>query len=74
MVDGYGFHISGNWADCGPDCPMHPNPNIWMTDDTLKVTHHDDQNLIMIALKLYGIMSTSLALIALLVTFLGMKL
>ena len=64
---------SGNvasWGFCGPDCPIETNA--WKTDDTLKVTHHIvDQKEIKIALRLLGIMATSLLLIGLLVTWLG---
>ena len=46
--------------------------NAWTTDDTVKVTHHySDQKEIMIAVKLLGIMASSLLLIALMVTCLG---
>ena len=48
---------------------MHPNA--WKTDDTLKVTHHYDQKEITTAWKLYGILSASLLLIALIVISLG---
>ena len=58
-----------SWAYCDDDCPMHPNA--LTTDDTLKVSHHYDQKELMIALKLYGIMASSLLLIGLMVTGLG---
>ena len=46
--------------------------NNWMTDNTLKVTYHNlDQKEIRVALKLLGIMSSSLLLIGLMVTWLG---
>ena len=46
--------------------------NNWKTDNTLKVTHHNlDKKEIRIALKLLGIMSSSLLLIGLMVTWLG---
>ena len=71
-VDDNGFHVSGTHAVCGPDCPMHPNA--WTTDDTLKVTHHySDQKETMIAVKLLSIMASSLLLIALMVTCLGIS-
>ena len=63
----------GNAGDCGPDCPMHPNPTAWKTDDTMRVTHHYNQKEIMTAWKLYGIMSSSLLLIGLVVTGLGIS-
>ena len=49
---------------------MHPNA--FITDDTLKVTYSNiDEKEIMVALKLLGIMSSSLLLIGLMVTWLG---
>ena len=63
--------MTGNWGDCGPDCVMHDDA--WTTDDTMKVTHHYDETEISIALKLYVIMSSSLLLIGLMVTCLGIK-
>ena len=61
-----------SWAYCGPDCPIETNA--WKTDDTLKVTHHYfDQKEGMIALKLHGIMASSLLLIALMVKLLGIS-
>ena len=69
-VDDNGLHVSGNWADCGPDCPVEVIP--WYPDDTLKVTHHSlDQKETMIAVKLFSIMASSLLLIGLMVTGLG---
>ena len=71
-VDENGFHILEDVGsvECGPDCPMHPNA--FTTDDTLKVTYSNiDEKEIMIALKLHGIMSSSLLLIGLMVTGLG---
>ena len=58
-----------NMGFCGPDCPMHPNA--FTTDETLKVTHHYDQKEMMVVLKLYGILSSSLLLIGLIVLGLG---
>ena len=52
-------------------CRMHPNPDAWMTDETLKVSHNYNQKEIMTTLKLYGIMSSSLLFIGLVVTRLG---
>ena len=61
-----------SWGFCGPDCPIETNA--WKTDDTLKVTHHKvDLKDTMIALKLLGIMSFSLLLIALMVKVLGIS-
>ena len=58
------------WGDCGPGCPSEDDA--WLTDDTLEVTHHySDQKEKMIAVKLLGIMASSLLLIALMVTRLG---
>ena len=59
-----------SWGFCGPDCPIETNA--WKTDDTLKVTHHySDQKETMIAVKVLVIMASSLLLIALMVTCLG---
>ena len=54
---------------CGPDCPIEANA--WKTDDTMKVTHGIDQKEMMIALKLHGILASSLLLIGLMVIGLG---
>ena len=60
------------WANCGTDCPMHPD--VFNTDDTLKVTHHiKGQKETMIAVKLCAIMSYSLLLIAVMVKVLGIS-
>ena len=64
----------GDWIDdkvdeCGPDCPFEKNA--WKTDDTLKFTANFNQREIMIAVKLLGIMASSLLLIGLMVTGLG---
>ena len=49
--------------------------NPWSKDDTLKVTHHKfDQKEMMVAVKLLGIMGSSLLLISLIVTGLGIYL
>ena len=62
-----------SWALCGPDCPIETNA--WKTDDTLKVTqNYFDQKEVMIAVKLYGIMASSLLLLALMVKLLGIYL
>ena len=58
-----------NIGYCGSDCPMHPDA--FETDNTLTVTHHYDQKEITVALKLYGIMSSSLLFIGLIVIGLG---
>ena len=56
-------------TDCFLQCA---EPFAFTTDHTLKVTHHNfDTNEIMIALKLHGIMSSSLLLIGLMVIGLG---
>ena len=60
-----------DYGYCGPDCPTEENA--WLTDDTLKVTHGIDQKEIMVALKLHGILASSLLLIGLMVTCLGMS-
>ena len=66
-VDGGGNVAS--WGFCGPDCPIEANA--WKAEDTLKVTHDVDQKEIMVALKLHGILASSLLLIGLMVTGLG---
>ena len=48
---------------------MHPDA--FETDNTLTVTHHYDQKEMTVALKLYGIMSSSLLFIGLIVIGLG---
>ena len=61
-----------SWGFCGPDCPIETNA--WKTDDTLKVTqNYFDQKEGMIAVKLYGIMASSLLVIALMVKLLGIS-
>ena len=77
-MDDSGVHIGGegNWGYCGPDCPMHPlHPDALTTDETLKVTHHHevDQEEIMISVKLIGVMSSSLILLALMMKGLGIS-
>ena len=62
------------WQDrdeCGPGCPILAEA--WKTDDTLRVSQSLDQKEIMVALKIYGIMASSLLLIGLMVTVLGIK-
>ena len=71
-IDEYGFGKMWSVGYCSPDCPIHPNA--FTTDETLKVTHHNlDQKEMMIAVKLLGIMSSSLLLIGLMVVGLGMS-
>ena len=60
-----------NIGFCGPDCPMHPYA--FRNDDTLKVTHHYDQKQLTVTLKLLGILASSLLLIGLMVTGLGIS-
>ena len=51
---------------------MHPNA--FTIDDTLKATHHNfDQKELMIAVKLLGMIKSSLLLIGLMVTGLGIS-
>ena len=57
------------YGNCGPGCPSEDDA--WLTDDTLKVTHGIDQKEMMIALKLHGILASSLLLIGVMVTGLG---
>ena len=60
-----------SWAYCGPDCPIATNA--WKTDDTLKITHHReaDKKQKMMSVRLIGIMSSSLILLALMMKGLG---
>ena len=69
MVDEFGAYLQ--IAYCAADCPLHPNA--WTSDDTLRVTYNYNQKEIMTAWKLYGIMSSSLLLISLMVTGLGTR-
>ena len=46
----YGYHSYGYASEhgtCGPDCPGEDD-DVWLTDDTLEVTHHqkskDEEN------------------------------
>ena len=58
------------WGYCGPACAS--KDDAWSFDNTVKVTHHNlDQREVKIALRLLGIMATSLLLIGLMVTWLG---
>ena len=70
-VDDEGHHIPGpdNFRICGSKCSL--KNDAWKADDTLIFRHHYDENERM---KLYGIMSSSLLLIGLLVTVLGILL
>ena len=64
------------WALCGPDCPEHPDALITLkTDNFLKVTHRIivDEKEIMISVRLIGIMSSSLILLALMMRGLGIS-
>ena len=58
-------------GECGPGCPIEANA--WKTDETLRVTHDFNQKEMMIALKLHGIMASSLLLIALMVKLQGIS-
>ena len=72
QVDDDGRHATGTWANCGKNCPVDVNP--WSLDDTLRVTHHNvAQKETKIALKLLGIMASSLLVTGLMVTGLGMS-
>ena len=73
MVDENNVLVYGNWAACDPDCPMDPDALI--TDETLKVIHHRevDHEEIMISVRLIGIMSSSLILLALMMKGLGIS-
>ena len=68
-MDSDGERIDEKVYECGPDCPFEKNA--WKTDDTLRVTASFNQREIMIAVKLLGIMASSLLLIGLMVTGLG---
>ena len=72
-VDKEGNFIDGmDWGYCGPGCPS--KDDAWKTDETLKLIHHKfDLKDTIIALKLLGIMSFSLLLIALMVKVLGIS-
>ena len=73
MVDNEGYFVGNYFADCGPDCPMHPY-DPWQTDDTFKVTYQNSvEKEMMIALNLLGVMVSALILIGLLVTGLGIS-
>ena len=69
MLDDNG--AMAEWGDCGPDCVMHEDA--WAEDKTMKVTHHYEELKVTTPLKLYVIMSSSLLLIGLMVTCLGIK-
>ena len=68
-MDSDGERIDDKVDECGPDCPFEKNA--WKTDDTLKFTASLNQREIMIAVKLLGIIASSLLLIGLMVTGLG---
>ena len=70
-MDPDGKYIPGYWGYCGPDCPVDVDP--WFADETLKVTHHHgmDEKEIMISVRLIGVMSSSLILLALMMRGLG---
>ena len=68
-MDSDGERIDDKVDECGPDCPFEKNA--WKTDDTLKFTASLNQREIMIAVKLLGIIVSSLLLIGLMVTGLG---
>ena len=65
--------MSGTYGNCGPDCPF--KDDAWSVDETLKITHHRDmdQKLMMISVRLIGIMSSSLILLALMMKGLGLS-
>ena len=70
----YGYFVDmEEWGNCGKNCPVASDVNPWSTDETLKVIHDNkNQREIMIGIKLLGIMSSSLFLLGLMVTELGM--
>ena len=73
-----GFWVPGSMEYCSVNCPMNDDTmdgHVFITDDTLKVTHHKlGQEETMIAVKLCAIISSSLLLIALMVKVLGISL
>ena len=72
-VDVNGFYVPGFLGFCSKNCPVYVNPT-WSSDDTLKlIDHSSDLKDTIIALKLFGIMSFSLLLIALMVKVLGIS-
>ena len=70
-VDDNGLFIRSYYGACGHDCPLHPDA--LKTDNTFKVTHHYDQKELVIVLKLYGILSSSILLLGLMVSELGIQ-
>ena len=58
-------------SNCLPGCPFLADA--WTTDDTLRVTHGLGSEEILIDLKIYGIVASSLLLIGLMVKVLGNK-
>ena len=54
---------------CGPKCPL--KDDAWTADETLTFRHHYDEKEMMKILKLFCIISSSLLLIGLVVTGLG---
>ena len=67
-----GYHVPGKWANCGKNCPVNVDP--WSADETLRVTHHNvAQKETKIALKLLGIMASSLLVTGLMFTGPGMS-
>ena len=59
------------WGYCGPDCPTEENA--WKTDDTLRVTHSLNQKEMTSAIKLLGVLLSSLLLIGVMVTGTGIS-
>ena len=51
---------------------MHPD--VLTADDTMRVTHQYDQIELMITLKLFGIISSSLIIFGLVITIIGIDL
>ena len=70
-VDNEGNHIPGpdNVRLCGPRCPL--KDDVWTADDTLIFSQHYDEKERLKVLKFFGIMSSSLLLVGLVVTVLG---
>ena len=70
-VDNEGNHIYGNVRICGARCPL--KDDAWTADDTLTFHHHYDEKERSKILRLFGIMASSLLLIGLVVTGLGIS-
>ena len=69
-VDDDGYYVWESFSYCNDECSLHINA--WSTDETLRVTHDNlDQIVLIIAMKLHGIVAFSLLLICLMASGLG---